>query len=207
MSRFNEKTKNPDLYKPTYWANFIYCPDRDKDMDKIFENRNKFADDLKLKKVLDKEKSKIKFLLSYSFNDDFNDDFDDSKLLENVKKYLYESPSEILNIIYGPGYSRHFYYDHVEVYETTDDKIIILSSPYEKKEEKYYEFLNKKGFVDTELLYSDSTVSFYKIYNKDEHQQIKQKLIEKIKKVNQQVKQQWRLKIKELKQQMNIQKK
>jgi hypothetical protein len=179
MSRFNEMTKYPKLYIKTYWGTPKYELPRDSDMSLIFDNRNKFADNFKLKTVLDKENPKIRFLLNYNFNNDL----EDNNLLEIIKKYVYMTPYEIfkkLNVLHGSLDCKCEYYDHVEVYKTTDSKIIILSSPYRRKDKEYYDFLSKNNFIDTELLYNTSTVSFYKIYNENEVNEIKQKLINKI---------------------------
>ena len=181
MSRFFEKTNNPNLYNKTYWGTFKYNPDIDRDVVSVFKNRDKFASELKLKKVLDKSNAKIYFLLHYAFNGIITDD-DIFSTVENC--YYFRSNSEICNVLCVLDKIKYdHFYDHVEVYETTDGKIVILSSPYTQKNEEYCEFLSKTGFIDTEKLYADNAVSFYKIYDKEEISQIKPKLMKKIKEV------------------------
>jgi len=189
MSRFFEKTENPNLYKKTYWGTFKYDPETDIDVESVFKNRDNFASELKLKKVLDKSKSsaKIYFLLHYAFNGNITDD-DIFSTVENL--YLRCTNLEIFKSICGLSKIKHdHFYDHVEVYETMDGKIVILSSPYTLKNEEYYEFLNKTGFIDTERLYNSSAVSFYKMYDKEEISQIKPELMKKIKEFKRQINQ------------------
>lgn len=51
-----------------------------------------------------------------------------------------------------------------------------------KKNDKYKKFLESRGFINLdELLYSNDAVSFYKIYDKTELKQIKQKYKDLIK--------------------------
>lgn len=163
---FNEKTKHSKLYSNVYWGSFSYDPVKDKDMDVIFQNRNSFATEFKLKKVLQKGKPLVRLLLNYS-----------------CMKHDYISNCSGISEFSNTNLHHDCdYYDHVEVYETTDNNILILSSPYTKNDDKYKEFLTTYGFIDTALLYNSNAVSFYKVYSKTDIQIIKNDLKNKLKK-------------------------
>ena len=58
-------------------------------------------------------------------------------------------------------------FDHIEVYQTYDNNIVVVSSPYRRKDEYYQKFIQDNGFTDTDNLYIDCmSVSFYKVFNK-----------------------------------------
>ena len=85
------------------------------------------------------------------------------------EKYI-SRPDELLRYIKQSDIDSHFY-DHVEIYKTADDRIIVLSSPYVSKDETYYSFLEKTGFINLEYnLYCNSAASFYKIFTKEQTQ-------------------------------------
>jgi hypothetical protein len=78
------------------------------------------------------------------------------------------------------GQVTHPYLDHVEIYETLDDKIVFLASPYTDKDESYKEFIKEMGFTDTKPLYNAMAATFYKVY-KDftlVKQEVKERLTE-----------------------------
>ena len=79
-------------------------------------------------------------------------------------------PAELLKYIKQSDIRSDFY-EHVEIYKTEDNAIIVLSSPYIRKDEKYYSFLEKTGFTNLEYnLYNNSAASFYKIFTKEQTQ-------------------------------------
>jgi hypothetical protein len=157
MIKNYEGTKYPKIFQNCYWGknkNEI----NDVHMLGIFENRNNFIEQFKIKKILNKSNTNIRYLINQEFND----------LIEIIEK----DKLPIKNLIDKLKYSimdNSRFNDHVEVYETYDDKIIILASPYIIKDDNYNKFLEKTGFIHlSESLYGNGAISFYKIYNKHE---------------------------------------
>lgn len=162
--RLSDQTKYPNIFEKVYWGYNPYDPNRDKDVD-VFENRNKFVEQFNIKKAIDKFNPGIKLLLNLEFNyetfDDMKKDMKENKLFNRT------TPTKIIDKFKYQTLS-HKFNDHVEVYETNDNKIIVLSSPYTLRNSDYDVFLEKTGFIDYNKLYISSAVSFYKIYNKEE---------------------------------------
>lgn len=125
-------------------------------MSQIIENRNKFIEQHKIKKILRGE-CKINLLLNIEF-------FGVQKCFEHYPIFK----DLIFRLKYFIFYDNCTYADHIEVYETYDNKIIILSSPYQHKDDKYLEFIEKNKFIDTDSLYVNGSVSFYKVFDKSE---------------------------------------
>lgn len=50
MKSYHEMTNYSKIYSGVYWGSFKFDPDRHNNMIPIFENRNKFAENYKLKK-------------------------------------------------------------------------------------------------------------------------------------------------------------
>jgi hypothetical protein len=87
---------------------------------------------------------------------------DDFVKNQNIQKVVTTGKISTIVQNFAPGE----YFDHVEVYKTFDNNIVILSSPYKEKDERYQQFLQDNGFTDTPELYLNGSVSFYKIFNK-----------------------------------------
>lgn len=171
MVKRREKTKYPKLYKNTYWGkakyedgddfttNGKYLESGSIKTTNIIENRNKFAEQFKLKKLLDTK------TVNLLINTELIDNYELIKKYYGKLDYVYFM-LEIRRLVLDEN---KLFNDHVEVYETYDNKIIMLSNPYNDKNERYYEFLEKTGFIDLDYrLYSGSSVSFYKIFNKED---------------------------------------
>jgi hypothetical protein len=140
-----EKTKYPNIFKNVYWGK------NKNDNSLIFENRNKFVEHYKIKKSLDKSKRNIRFLLNIEFIDiTYYCNY------PNLREFKYQE------------LKHNRYADHIEVYETEDNKIIVLASPNISKDKKLLKFIEKNSFINTDLLYSNNAVSFYKIFKKNE---------------------------------------
>ncbi len=168
ITYFHEKTNYSKLYSAVYWGSFKYDNEKDKDMDVIFHNRNTFAQEFKLKKALEKGKQIVRLLLNYSCID--NDEL--LKQSSNITKF------SNINL-----HHQCDYYDHVEVYETIDKNIVILSSSYTKNDDKYKEFLTKTGFANINLLYNSDAISFYKVYTQEDINIIKNNLKNRFKNI------------------------
>lgn len=149
---FYEKTKYPNIFKNIYWGQLkVQLNETYNDNSLIFENRNKFVEHCKIKKSLDKAKKNIRMLLNIEFIDiTYYDNYPD------LRKLKYQELK----------YNR--YADHIEVYETEDNKIIVLTSPNISEDKKFFKFIEKNSFVNTDLLYSNNAVSFYKVFSKNE---------------------------------------
>ena len=81
----------------------------------------------------------------------------------NIKSLLMEMK------FYTPMGGSAEYGDHIELYKTKDNKTLVLSSPYIKRDAKYMAFLQRTGFIDyPDKLYpgSGNAISFYKIYDR-----------------------------------------
>ena len=163
--RVSDQTKYPNIFEKVYWGYNLYDPNRDdKYLDlkyaDVFENRNKFVEQFNIKKAIDKFNPGIKLLLNLEFN---------YETLDNMKKdnLFTKTPAKIIDKFKYETLS-HEFNDHIEVYETNDNKIIVLSSPYTLRNSDYELFLEKTGFIDYGKLYNSSALSFYKIYNKEE---------------------------------------
>ena len=126
MSSYYQLTRYPNIFRGSYWGSFTTDPIRDNDMVGIFQNRNRFVEEFQITKRLSISNT-INTLLKTEFND-----------LDKLIREKHISRTAVLLIYLKKDDIRSDFYDHVEVYKTADDRIIVLSSPYVSKDEKYY---------------------------------------------------------------------
>ena len=122
--KFSGKTKYPNIFLSSYWGNFKFKEGDEKE--DIFNNRNKFVEDYKIKK------------------------YSSLIWMENYKSFLS---------------SKKYKSDHVELYQTKDNKFIILNSPYCPNEEQTEAFL-LDGWIEINNLYSNNAKTFLKFITK-----------------------------------------
>ena len=159
MSSYYQLTRYPNIFRGSYWGNFTSDPIRYNDIVGIFQNRNRFVEQFQITKRLSISNT-INTLLKTEFND----------LDKLIREKHISRPAELLRYIKQSDINSNFY-DHIEIYKTTDDRILVLSSPYVSKDEKYYSFLEKTGFINLDYnLYCNSAISFYKIFTKEQTQ-------------------------------------
>ena len=153
--------------------------------DEIKENRKQFAIDFKLKKRL-----KINGKMTILLNSVFNNIFDDDKILGKIEINQDRTNSYIFESIMMNNQASPYgeYADHIEVFETHDKKVVIFSSHYMGRNENHYEFLNKSGFVESEKKMFDEGVTIYKIFDKEEINQVRPKIMKRIKELKRQYK-------------------
>jgi hypothetical protein len=140
---YYELTKYPNIFKNTYWGCFKGNKD---DLDVIVNNRNQFIKDYNIKQTA-KMTSNVRF--------DFNTTF-------------YRSPNneyDMIDFKRNNYYNDHRYIDHLEIYKTRDNKMVVLSSPYKTlDDETKINVFKENGWNLLYDLYDKNALTFCKIY-------------------------------------------
>ena len=102
----NQRTRYPGLYRDTYWGRWTGLEKSTGDTE-IIENRNKFATDYHLKSRLPK-RTTVKYQKKEEVFKDLNE-------IKHCPRY------DVMK-------------RHIEYYKTTDNKIIVVFSPYDISE-------------------------------------------------------------------------
>jgi hypothetical protein len=143
--KYYELTKYPNIFKNTYWGLFKGNKD---DLDVIVNNRNKFKKDYNIKQT--------------------------TKMTQNVRLDLnttfYRMPNNKYDIIdfkrnnhYWKSY--HTFIDHLEIYKTSDNKLVVLSSPYKTlDDETKINVFKENGWNLIYDLYDKDALTFCKVY-------------------------------------------
>ena len=123
-------------------------------------------------KAFNEDKTNYKKIYERTYWGGFFYNNDQKEIIQNRNKFIPEFNIKRIqtDIRYTLEYKQQFrllykeYYDHIEIYRTQDNKILMLVSPYNhKKELSEEEFLHKSNFKKIYNLYHTHADSYYKI--------------------------------------------